>query len=361
LKTRALSIALSAGLVCGIAFADEGEAGAGAGSGAVDAPTPGNVVRMSSRNEEEEKTGVHLFVTANQSVGTGTFVDPNSYGDISTGIIFAPSYAFDFKGIRLMATGRWLFSYEYTLPQNPTGRRYNWSDLQFGLSAPRVFTERHTGVSVSPSIGLSAPISYTSQWNGSVTNLALGAGFSRSFIHDRLTVNYRLGGSHGFFIHPAVIVSTSTGGSSDANGNPIFLCRASDTYCASNGMNTDWTVSNTVSVDFKITEKLSVAASYWLTNTWRYAAADGTDIYTPQAVDSSGNPVANSGMGRTDSVVTSLSANYELTRYVNLSAGTYTTSPPKTMDNQGFRNPFFDTISWASNLTTFYFSVAVRL
>jgi len=94
---------------------------------------------------------------------------------------------------------------------------------------------------------------------------------------------------------------------------------------------------------------------------WRNAATMEADEFTPRGLDVNGNPVAQVGLRPNDVMSGSLGANYNLTDVFSLSFTIANDGPVKTFDNKGFRNPFLDLVSPASNFTTYAVSIYATL
>lgn len=312
-------------------------------------PAAVEVVSQTSEEEQEEKSGFRIGVSLDHSMGQGTLVAPEYSSYVAGALVIAPSYGFNVRDFKLSASARASVGWEYTLPDSATGRRITYSDIRLGLAAPALYKESFTGISVSPSIGLSVPISLESLHASTITVVSANVGLSRAF--GNLSLKYRLGASRG--IHGSGQRLESRSNARDPFGNLIFLCRTDEEFCGTTGNNTAWSLSNSLGADYQVTEKLSVSASLGVSNSWKYAVVDEADEFTPKALDSNGNPVAHAGMGRGDRLSGSLGVSYAITDRYSVSAGMGTEGPPKTKDNKNFRFPFFDFVSGPDNLTSY--------
>lgn len=306
------------------------------------------------------ETGFHMGVGLDNSVGQGTFVNPAYYAYVGSRLELAPSYSFTLLGKKLAASAGAGIGWEFTPPDNDNARRYSWSDLRLGISAPAIYKEKFTGVSISPSLGYSIPLTLESWTAGSLGNLSLSASLSRTFIEKLHT---RLGFSvvKGFFGQPYSGISSAYASQRDAAGNLIYICRENAAYCAAAGNNTQWRIGANAGVSYNFSDRLSASVSYGISKGYKTAATDVVDEYTPKAVDSNGNPVAKVGMGQSDNQSGSIGVDYSITDIFSVSANLGNAGPIKTKDNKAFRFPFFNFLGPADGTTQFSVGVSASL
>lgn len=329
-------------------------------SGSVASPAAATAQTVQTPEQQASESGFHLSIDLDHWLGTGTFVNSAYYSYLSGNLIFSPSYGFTLFGKKLMASGFTRVGLEYTRPDNETGRRVSWMDLAASLRAPAIYKIPVVGVSVSPGIGYTMPITMESWSANSYGSISASVGLSRKFF-EKLGLRYGISAGKALWGRSFSGISARAADNRDAQGNRIFLCRAADTYCAVAGNNSDYLLINSLGADYQITEKWSASLGWMLRSTWRAAAASTPDQFTPQAVDSNGNPVARSGDGRSDLEVGTIGVAYAINDMFSLSAGVATFAPPKTNDNKAFRFPFFDFIGPADNNTTFSLGVSASL
>jgi hypothetical protein len=328
-----------------------------AASSAAPVTTKENVVAsaLQARTPEEQarQSGFIFAVGLDHSLGAGTFVDSSKYSYMAGSLGLSAMYNFGVGNTRLVASGTWRALLEYTLPDVETGRRVSWVDARFGLAAPAFFRDtKLTGISVTPSIGVTIPSSPES-WNaGLITNLSAGLTFTRSI----KTVDFRavLSGSHGFFTSTQNGVRAST--ARDTSGNLLMLCRPGETICGFGGWNTAWSMVAGGSVSWRLPANFVLYASYSYMRFWRYAATDEVDAYTAKALDKNGNPVAKVGFGQGDRTMASFGGSYQLSQQYSLDLGVSTAQTPLTPTGQ-VRFPFLGLGTWADNTTTLFFSL----
>lgn len=301
------------------------------------------------------QTGFRLGVEMDHALGQGIFVDARYSLFVGT-LVLAPSYSFLFRNVRLNASAQGSFSWEYTPPDNATGRRWSYSDIRLGLSAPAVWRESRSGVSLTPTFGLLVPISLESRYASTITSLSLGARLSRRFLQ-KLDVGLTLTGSRG--VHGRTFVGTLPSNARDEQGNLLFVCRRDEAYCGILGNNTAWSTAAMLDVGYAATENLRLFANFGLSKAWKYAPP--RDEYSSKAVSSNGTPVVCDGVCTADRMTGVLGVSYALTDVLGLSGAVSTLQQPLT--NQGSRSvrfPFFDFLSTADNLTSYSLTLSAR-
>lgn len=318
-------------------------------------------VATAKSGEDDEEGGGHakkpfrMGVILDHSVGQGTFVNAAYYSQIGGALVLSPSYGFSLKGVKLNASAKASLSWEYSLPNNINGRRIDYSDIRLGLSAPGIFKETKTGISMSTGMGLLVPITLNTWHASTITQLSANVSFSKKFF-EKLSLGWGLSGSRGIHVNSQNLVSRTD--ARDDQGNLLFICRTDEQYCGVLGNNTAWSVSTNLNAGYTITEKLSVSMGFGLGTSFKYAMVEAVDEYTPKALDSNGNPVAKVGMGRSDNMNGSIGLAYNLNETFNLSAGMGTGGAPLTRDNKHLRFPWFDFISGADSLTNYSVSLS---
>jgi hypothetical protein len=322
-------------------------------------PTPPPPAAVTQLTPEQEKleTGWSFGLDLDHSVGQGTFYGAEQWAAVDGSVLFSPSYKFNAKGVKLNATGRVGLGWEYTRPDSANARRVSWSDFRASLSAPAVWTEKHTGIAFTPSVSATLPISMESRRATVITVLGATAGLSRTF--GKFDLGYRLGFTRGFHANPAI---ASAPGVTGADNLPLCISRPGEGICNVDGINTMFSISNSFEVTFRATEKLSFAIAYGIANRFKYPMPQ--DEHTPKTRDVNGEPVAQGGLGRRDAMTSSISASYVLSDRFSLSAGIAT--PPLGVDPmygdlKGFRFPFFEFLYPGSNVTSFSLTFSAML
>lgn len=324
-----------------------------------------NAVQARTPEAQAAQSGFQFIAEEDLYLGTGTFINPDLYASFYTFLTIVPQYLFSVGGQRLVASANFRALYEFTMPDNATGRRFSMYDSSLSLSAPALFKEKWlTGIGFSPSVGLTIPTSPES-WNaGLITTLRLGLVASRSFhfndqgagIDFRVTLN----GTRSFHTqrqtgirNPAI-----TGGAQrDAQGNLLQVCRPADTLCAVAANNTEWTFSASAYTQVRVNGNLLIYVGYTYLRYWNYAVADSVDQYTSQAVTNDGQPAAKPGNGQRDYTSTFVGASYQINDHYSVDLGVQTGQSPLKPDNKTVRFPFWATTNQAANATSIYFSL----
>jgi hypothetical protein len=312
----------------------------------------------------EESAGFGVGVDLDHSMAASTFMTSDvcqSCAFVGGSLGVSGRYTSKLAGVKLSVSARWGVSLEYTMPDSENGRRFSHSDLRLGLSAPAIVKIPVVDISVSPSIGISVPLTAESWNSGLILGSSAGLSFSRSWKY--ASVSLSGSASHGFYtatanygVQPGNVFTPQ-----DADGRNTFLCRTGESICGINGMNPALGLSGSVAVNIRPMDALSFGITYGLGHTWKYAVTDTRDEYTAQTLDSNGNPAAHVGAGQTDRMSTNISASYSFTE--NLAATLYlqNSQSPRMIDSTGqwaFRFPFADLATPASGSTAFGLSLS---
>lgn len=317
-------------------------------------------VQARTPEEQANQSGVQLITTLDHYLGAGTFVDARYYSSLSAWLTIIPQYLFGIGKQRLVASATIRGSWEYTLPDTETGRRWGWSDIAIGVSAPAFFRETAlTNIAFSPSIGVTIPASIES-WNaGLITTLRAGVTASRSI----KTVDFRANVSGTASIFGQSVNGyrnpTLNGGQlpTDANGNLLLVCRPGEALCGVSNNNTAFTFSAGGQVQWRATGSLLFYVGYTYIRGWRYSANTQQDEFTPKALDANGQPVARVGMGSFDRTSAFFGGSYQLNEHYSLDLGASTVQTPLTPTGQ-VRFPFLSFGTWADNSTSIYFTLS---
>ncbi len=316
---------------------------------------------IAEKDENKPKKPWSVSAELDHSLGQGTFVDPSKYAFFGGSLGLSGSYSFELRGIKLSASVSESFSWEYTLPDNSTGRRANWSDLRLGLSAPSLLKEQRTEITLTPSLSASVPLTPQSWQATTITVLSASASLSRKF--GKLNASYSLSGSKGFHVSP-INYSPVQRFADPSTGVTLAGCiaRPDEPGCY-NGANTNFSINNTLSASYSPIEKLSFRASLGYGRSWRYqiVTPETCEEYSSKAVDSNGNPVVHCGMGNSDSMTGTIGVSYSATDAFSVSAGMATSGAPLTDDHKALRFPFYDFLGPAANRTSFSVSVSASL
>lgn len=321
-----------------------------------------NAVQARTPEEQANQSGFQLVTALDHYLGTGTFVNPQSFSSLSAWLTIIPQYLFSIGKQRLVASASIRGAWEYTLPDAETGRRWSIFDTRVGVSAPALFREKLTKIAFSPSIGVTLPTSPES-WNaGLITSINAGVTMSRSIG----TVDFRANVSgSGFFYGQAVNGYRNpdpVNGTSpvDSNGNRLVICRPGETFCGYAGMNPLASLSMGGQVQWRATGSFLLYVGYTFIKTWRLPASTEVDAYTPKALDANGNPVAKPGAGSADRTSAFIGGSYQLNEHYSIDLGMSTIQTPLVIDTDGVqrvRFPFFSVYP-NDNATSIYFTLS---
>jgi hypothetical protein len=324
-----------------------------------------NAVQARTPEEQAKQSGFQIGVSLDHYLGTGTFVDPELYSSLMAYLTLSGQYQFGIGKQRFAASVNLRGFYEYTLPDSPTGRRWGTGDIRFGLAAPALFREKVTGISFTPSIGLTLPTSLES-WNaGLIFAASGGVTMSRSIE----MFDFRAGINGSLAAYPQAFSGyrnpTLNGAPvpTDSHGVAVVTCRPTELYCASAGSNPFASFSAFGQVQWRVGGNLLFYAQYQFIHSWRRGVTDVVDEYTPKALDSNGNSVADVGAGQRDSVATVLGGSYQLNEHYSIDLGIYTGPVTPLMINKetgvkSVRFPFLSFGNWADNATSIYFTLS---
>jgi hypothetical protein len=316
-----------------------------------------------------------VAVSIDHSVGSGTFVS-STWAYVGAKLTVSPSYAFAFRGVNLVGSANATGAYEYTPPNNLTGRRYDWGDIGLHLSAPSFFTEEKlTGIALSANLAATLPIALQSRWANVITSFSGGLSLSRTL--GPFTLGGRVGASKTFYSSlerrlPDWLANrrdaqdkTDDRAVQVADKDPsaealLFICRSDPNGCLISGGGMDgvpplWALSGGVGARYAPREKLSFAASFSLGKTFKYVV--GVGPLSTRAVDSNGTPVADA-QGQSDLMVGSLGASYRLTDAIAVSLQMATIQAPLTADGRALRFPFFAFRNLEDSYTSYSLSFA---
>jgi hypothetical protein len=305
----------------------------------------GTQVRVNATPEERQRRdGFNWGVGLSQQMGQSTFkaaVDTENAEmlmDLKSALSLNGSYGFTAAGVRLSASTGGNVSYELSTPNNVRGRRFFWSDLRFGLAAPGIYKESVTGITVSPSLNLSAPISEVSQWQNVITASSVGVTLARGF--GKVNTRLSLGASKTFFYRDGPGYSADKASTiRDQNQVQLYLCRADDVHCFG-GLNPNYSLSSGLGVSWAPMEKLSLAMNFGLSKSVK--PTQPIDEYSSQATfDGTSDPVVVA-TGSSDMMTGSLSASWAFNRQVGLALSMNTAQKPfYEGESKGLRFPFY--------------------
>ncbi len=331
------------------------------------ASAPQVLLKKDSSQKMTNDRDFNMGVSLKYSVGSATFVRSKSTSLLvpakdrmnplfNQNLSFSPSYKLHEK---FSVAASWGFGYEYTTPNNPTGRRFEPGDLGLSLLSPVLFEEPFSRIALSAGVDFSYPFSYASRFNGTYFGSSASIGLSRLIKRWGLSFSYGFGIGKDFYKNKAHLITEEDLANIEDSINRAILCRSGEEFCDTNGMLAKYSFSNSFSVGYSPIEALSIRVSLSLSNSFSYELP--LDGYSSDIVDSNGNRVVES-VGRSDSLGGTISLGYMISQYLSLSLGMTNGGTAKTSDNSSFRNPFYDTSGenfqgLAANRTKWFFGI----
>ncbi len=296
------------------------------------------------------------------SVGIGTFVK-NFYASdpyVDQSLYLEPAYVLKLpRDYKIRFSARESLDFEFTKPDNPSNRYFNWSDITLGASG-RIYHFARTEIDLWSAVRMTLPVSAQSQQAGLITALIPSVGASRNF-------EWTVRGGHpmSFFVRYDFGVRKNFDRtnvptySTDPNTAvvPTIVMRSSDAYAdgglAHGNASVDFSLSNALLLSFTPHPLIVISAYAGIANAFKYAVASSVDAFT--------SPYAKAGAGRADEMRTNIDITINLPSHLFLGAGIFTVEPVFAPNNHSLYDPLFNTDSAASNYTTFYLSFAGQI
>ncbi len=314
------------------------------------------------------QSGFQLITAVDHYLGTGTFVDPDLYASLIAYLTVIPQYLFGVGNQRLVLSGSLRFVWEYSMPDNAMARRWDTWDTAINLSAPAMFRffkgafdgAWKTGISLTPSVGITVPTSLAS-WNAGLIG-GVRAGLTLSSSVGIVDFRANVTGTRNIHAQQQSGIrnpALSGGPGRDQSGNLLAVCRPGEQLCGVGGNNVAWLLSAGGQIQVRATGSLLFFVGYTYIMQWRYPASGGVDEYTPPYLTSDGNPAAQPGAGRFDRTSAYFGASYQVNEHYSVDLGASTIQTPLVVDANGNwspRFPFWATTNTNDNATSIFFS-----
>lgn len=309
--------------------------------------------------KEEDKKAWRIAASLNTSVGQGTFVDIDNNSEFADELGPADE-AFDRWSLSFSLTPSYTIADVVTVSTSlafvqwlTTGGgveepgEFRFQDI--GLSADWVGYEyKPANLSFGAGLGLTFPTSELSQ----TSSLYVATGISGNVgwtLFDKLSLGYGLSIGKDFHEFTSPVIDDEIAGADNVIWRAGGSERLSDGLTAIDGVNTEWSISNSFSAGFPIVGKLRMGISYSLTTFWAY------DVFEE---DEFTDPLADPGRGVGQSTSGSISLSYPVHKYLSLSLATRTSVQPKTADNRTFNFPFWNFDGAAANSSQIRFGLS---
>lgn len=201
--------------------------------------------------------------------------------------------------------------FELTSPNDPSGRRFWWSDPSLSINDQSLYKDRLTGINVTAGASLAFGLSPTSLYTTNILTFGLNAGVSRAFLDGHLSVALNLNGQGYLNRYSSPVVGKLAGDAVEMG--VVRVGGAEDlgkTIAAAGGNNPLMASQAHLMLGYRITEKLGANAGFSLGRVWTDAGA--CDQFTPDVVDSNGNAVGKCGLSAQDMMSGMVGVGYQL-------------------------------------------------
>jgi len=201
----------------------------------------------------------------------------------------------------------------------------------------------HTIESANLSFGAGLSFGLPTSALSKATSLYVSTGIYGSVgwtLFQKLRLGYSLSLGKDFHEFTSPVIEDEIAGADNVIWRAGGSERVSDGLTAIEGVNTEYSLSNSFSAGFAIWDKLRLSVSYVLTTFWAY------DVFEEDEFTS---PLADPGRGVGQSTRTDIVLSYPVHKYLNVSLGARTSVQPKTDDNRTFNFPFWNVDGAAAN------------
>lgn len=300
-----------------------------------------------------------VAVSLGTSVGQGTFVTvtndtefadevnpgDNAYDRWNVSLSAVPSYQItdDFSVNATVAVVQWLTSGGGL---NEPGE-FRFQDIGLGLGWSG-YSFEGTGLSVNAGLSLALPTSTLSQASSLYVSTGLSGGASWT-IFDKLTLGYSLGLGKDFHEFTSPVVEDEVAGADNVIWRAGGSERLGAGLTAIDGVNTEYSLSNSFTAGVQIIDDLSFSMSYTLITFWAY------DVFEQDEFTA---PVADPGRGVGQLVRSSFGLSYAAPYDIGVSLTANTAVQPKTDDNRTFNFPFWNMDGAAANASSIRLGVS---
>jgi|GEM_PF-1941169 len=292
--------------------------------------------------------------------GTGSFA-PSSYKNH----FFAQSLALSL-GVRLPARfsvrAGWNFSWEYTDPNNASGRKFFPGETTLSVSWRDPILALKKIVNTGLSVSFDLPSSYLARMSTRYVRLGTGLSLSRRF--GIVMVSYQGTFSKSFHKYTTPVFNQ---GNFDMPS--LFASQAVSDLLKTSDLgpgempvpaqrNISWQIGNTLAVNVFILKTLSAGVSYSIFNAFKYPMPK-RDEFTPE-INTVNGTMLGDARGRVDFTSSNIFVSWNPIRYLGLTLGLRTMQPPFSADNKSLRLPFFNFFTPNNNFTNIYFNITGR-
>jgi len=294
----------------------------------------------------EEK--LHASVSLSNSLGIATFVADDHADNpyFAQSLSIGPSYSLTDK---LTFGLGWSLGWEYTAPESENGRRYAPSDISGSLSHSELWNDAWSGLKLSGSLRAIAPTSFESRASNTITNLTVSPSLSKSF-GERLSLSYTFAFTK-FFVATEYKGSTGSQYGDDGIANCLDSEREGS-GCQGSSLNNNFSISNSLGLSYKITDKLSGSLGFGLARGWKLAPNGTVGTSEEGSWTKQGGDYRMTG---------SLSASYAVNQTYSVSGGIFTGQPALDSRQSRPRFPLFDFETPANGFTSFGLTISGKI
>jgi hypothetical protein len=216
------------------------------------------------------------------------------------------------------------------------------SDVTLTWNVNPIVQEPVTGLKLNGWIDLLAPTSLASQYETRLLTARAGLGITKEFGWVNLYYMFRF----DKYFHER---DHRTLGIGEVECGPLGGKALDSGACSLGGYaNTSFQFMNRFIVEFVPVERLGITIDFLVYNAFTYDVNPDDALTAENAVP---------GRGQRDLMAGTFEVSYQVLDQLTLALGTSTLQPPKTLDNEGFRFPFFDFSTASNNFTSIYFDV----
>jgi hypothetical protein len=262
----------------------------------------------------------------------------------SSELTWNPVYYWQFR-----LAPRYYFELAWELTDSDETTKYHqvmWQDVWLDTVYANAYTDRYSGISVTPSLRLILPASKNSQARSLYLGMAPGFSLKRTF---KLPRGMELTASYAFRYTKALNKYTTV----QYEAPTIASCGVND-ECGelihTGVRNPSHSFANTFAVDLDITPKLHVSTFFAFLNSLLYPVTTGeVDLMGGESLTVGEDPVNN--VNHRAALWYVLEASYDLSSIVNLSLG-LSTYHPQLADDSHYRMPFVNRFTEVSLTAT---------
>jgi hypothetical protein len=243
----------------------------------------------------------------------------------------------------------------------PNSYRFEPGDLSISVTNPGIYRIPKANISINPSIRVTLPFSYQSQYATIITILQAAIGLNRTFFDGRLSVGYSFSATKFFNRSITPVIQAASGdltgfvtpqySAADVASNTAAFYADQGNASPPGGFNSSWSISDVFTIGYHPIRHLRFGLTYIISDAFSYTASCASGSYAGVST----NPCTNSqavasatGTGQVysqdirDSQIFWLSATYDLNEWVSFYLSWVNASPLR-MPNNAVYEPFITT------------------